>query len=128
MHATIAVCLALLTQAGPGRPEALRGVVVEKGTGRPLAGVSVRFSDEPDAPTATTDERGWFDGLPLGTVNAIPFDRGPGPPGRVRAEDDRAWPWEVVEPEGPAHYAPGYQRKQAIEALYQRAETRWKGA
>jgi protocatechuate 3,4-dioxygenase beta subunit len=128
MHSAIALCLALLTQAGPGRAEVLRGVVVEKGTGRPLAGVSVRFSDEPDAPTATTDGRGWFDQLQLGDANAIPFDRGPGPLGRVRAEDDRAWPWEIVELEGTAHYAPGYLRKQAIEALYQRAETRWKGA
>src|SRR5437764_13857542 len=109
MLAATALCLASLTQDGPGRPEVLRGVVVEKGTGRPLAGVSVRFSDAPDAPTAPTDERGRFDRLPVGRANAVPFDGQHGPPGRVRAEDDRAWPWEVVETEGPARYPPGYQ-------------------
>ncbi len=127
MLAATALCLAALAQAGPAQPEGLRGMVVEKGTGRPLAGVSVRFADEPDAPTATTDERGRFDGLPAGTANVAPADGQQGPPGRVRAAGDRAWPWEVVESEGRVRYPPGFQRKQAIEALYQRAETRWKG-
>ena len=127
MLAATVLCLALLTQAGPGGPEVLRGVVIEKGTGRPLSGVSVRFSDEPDAPTATTDERGRFDRLPVGGANAVPFDGQHGPPGRVRAEDDRAWPWDLVVSEGLSHQ-PDYARKMAAESLYQRIETRWKGA
>jgi hypothetical protein len=127
MLAATVLCLALLTQAEPGRPEVLRGAVIEKGTGRPLAGVSVRFSEAPEAPTATTDAQGRFDRLPVGEVNAVPFDGQQGPLGWVRAGDDRAWPWEVVEPGGLMRDPSGYQRRQAIEALYQRAETRWKG-
>jgi hypothetical protein len=94
----LSLCLAVLTQAGPrpALPEVLRGVVVEKGTGRPMAGASVRFSDAPDGPAATTDDQGRFDGLPVERLNAVPVDGRSGPPGRVRAEDDRAWPWDLV--------------------------------
>ena len=127
MLAATALCLTLLTQNRPEPPNTLRGVVVEKGTGRPLGGVTVRFSEEPGAPTATTDAQGRFDGLPTVQENNVPRDGQPGPTGRVRAEDERAWPWEVVEPDIMVRYPPGYLRKQAIEALYHRAETRWRG-
>ena len=47
MLAATAFCLAALAQGGP---EVLRGIVVERGTGRPLAGVSVRFDRLPTLP------------------------------------------------------------------------------
>ena len=124
MLAVTALCLALVTQDGPG---AIRGTVVEKGTGRPLAGVSVRFSDEPDAPAATTDEHGQFDPLPTERPFGDPVDGRQGPPVRVRAESDADWPWDVIEPDTRVRYPAGYLRKQAVDSLYQRAETRWKG-
>jgi Carboxypeptidase regulatory-like domain len=124
MLSATAICLAALAQAGADRPEVFRGLVVEKGTGRPLAGVSVRFSDEPEAPTATTDERGRFDRFLVVTADAA-VGR-PGPPGWVRAENDRTWPWKIVERDRRVRNPGGTRWREAIQGLYEQAQTRWK--
>lgn len=127
MLAATALCLGLIIQPAPGPPAALQAMVVEKETGRPLAGVSIRGSDDPNAQTATSDEQGRFDRSVLPQMNAIPA-RGQGPICWVRPEDDRSLPWEFVISEGPMAAAGGdFHRRQAARALYQQCQSRWRG-
>lgn len=128
MLAATMLCLASLAQVPPDRPAVFRGTVVEGGTGRPLAGVSVRVQDGYDVPTATTDAQGKFDGIPAPGTSWFPVDGQNGPPLRIRAEDDRAWPWKPVDGRGRPRKLSEHQQTEAIEAVYeQRVESRWKG-
>ncbi|WP_165066184.1 carboxypeptidase-like regulatory domain-containing protein [Paludisphaera rhizosphaerae] len=127
MLAATALCLAVLAQPAPGPPEALLGTVVEKATGRPLAGVSIRGADDPNAQTATSDEQGRFDRNSIMRGNWVPA-RGQGPTCWVRAEDDRSLPWEFVASEGPGGAAGAdFHRRQAAHAIYQQCQSRWQG-
>lgn len=124
MLATTALCLAMFAQAAPGPPEGLQGLIVERGTGRPLAGVAIRGSDDPNAPTVTSDDQGRFDRVAIVRMNAAPV-QGPGPQCWARPEDDRDSPWEFVEAEGPPVRMGDFQRRRAVESIYQRCQSRW---
>jgi hypothetical protein len=128
MLAATLVCLASLGQPPADRPDVFRGTVVEQGTNRPLPGVSVRVVDGFDAPTATTDARGRFDGIPTPDTSWFPVDGQGGPPLRVRAEDDRAWPWTAVDGEGRPARLSEHRQREAVQAVYeQQVGSRWKG-
>lgn len=128
MLAAMMLGLASLAQFPPDRPAIFRGTVVETGAGRPLAGVSVRVQDGYDVPTATTDAEGKFDGIPAPGTSWFPVDGQNGPPLRIRAEDDRAWPWKTVDGRGRPRTLSEHQQRQAIEAVYERqVRSRWKG-
>ncbi|WP_337177492.1 hypothetical protein [Paludisphaera sp.] len=128
MLAVAVLCLASLAQVPPDRPVMLRGTVIERGTDRPVAGVSVRVSEGFDAPTVTTDAQGRFDGLPAADANVMPVNGQMGPMFRVRAEDDRAWPWTTPGADREPVAAPDFRRNQVVWAVYeQQVTSRWKG-
>lgn len=129
MLAATMLCLASLSQLPPDRPDIFRGTVVEKGTARPLVGVSVRVPDGFGVQTATTDAHGRFDGIPAPDTSWFPVDGQNGPPLRIRAENDRAWPWTTPGGRGTPRPLSDYQQREVVEAVYeQQVESRWKGA